>query len=229
MRSDRRLPLALLLALLVNGGLFVLLPQLVQEKPIRPQQLRRQAVALTRLPLPVEPLQAEETPPEPPRPPEVKPLPLPTPLPLPGPVRQPPQPQLQPLQPQLVPALASLPLPPVALPVASAPNRPFAESELDQPPQIRFRPQPGYPWQARRQRIEGQVEVELVVDRDGRVEQARVIAAEPAELFDAAVLAVVRQWRFEPAQLQGRPVVSRLRQVVVFRLDEEGGGRGGWR
>ncbi|SDD72925.1 energy transducer TonB [Desulfuromonas thiophila] len=229
MRSDRHLLLALLLALLVNGGLFVLLPQLVQEKPTRPQQLRRQAVALTRLPPPVEPLQAEETPPEAPRPPEVKPLPLPTPLPLPGLVRQPPQPQLQPLQPQLVPALVSLPLPPVALPAVAAPDRPFAESEVDQPPQIRFRPEPGYPWQARRQRIEGQVEVELVVDRDGCVEQARVIAAEPAELFDAAVLAVVRQWRFQPAQLQGQPVASRLRQVVVFRLDEEGGGRGGWR
>ena len=60
------------------------------------------------------------------------------------------------------------------------------------------RPQPAYPPELLRQRIEGYVEVEYEVDATGAVQDARVTAAMPRGAFEQAALAAVRAWR-DPA------------------------------
>lgn len=50
----------------------------------------------------------------------------------------------------------------------------------------------------------GAVLVEFVIDQTGKVESARVLRSSP--LFDAAALAAVRQWRYEPTLLAGSAV-----------------------
>lgn len=74
-----------------------------------------------------------------------------------------------------------------------------------------------YPIHARADELEADVEVEVVVDREGRVVDARV--SRPAgHGFDEAALAAVRAYRFSPAQREGRAVRVRMPWSVQFRL-----------
>jgi periplasmic protein TonB len=74
-----------------------------------------------------------------------------------------------------------------------------------------------YPLHARTDELEGEVGVEIVVDREGRVIDARV--TRPAgHGFDAAALAAVRAYRFSPAVRAGRAVRVRMPWSVQFRL-----------
>ncbi len=81
---------------------------------------------------------------------------------------------------------------------------------------------PVYPPEARRAGIEGEVTVRYDVDVEGRVVNARVKAAEPAGLFDAAALAAVQTWRYNP-QIRNGSVeqVENIVSTVRFRLDDE--------
>lgn len=74
-----------------------------------------------------------------------------------------------------------------------------------------------YPAGARSDDVEGDVGVEIVVDREGRVIDARV--ARPAgHGFDDAALAAIRRYRFSPAQRDGHAVRVRMPWSVQFRL-----------
>jgi protein TonB len=57
-------------------------------------------------------------------------------------------------------------------------------------------PAPVYPEQSRIEGLEGYVEVEFEVGRDGRVQNAEVTIAMPRGEFEQAALAAVRAWRF---------------------------------
>ena len=65
-------------------------------------------------------------------------------------------------------------------------------------------PMPRYPDAARRMHTFGKVEVEVVVDENGKVISARAISG-PAMLRDASVEAATRA-RFSPTKLSGQPV-----------------------
>ena len=78
---------------------------------------------------------------------------------------------------------------------------------------------PRYPKDLREAGTTGDVEVEIVVNADGRVEPSsiRVLEYSDREFADSAVDAV-RTWRFCPATRRGVPVRIRFRQPVHFRL-----------
>jgi len=59
-------------------------------------------------------------------------------------------------------------------------------------------PVPVYPPKLLQQRIEGYVEVEFDRTADGATANARVIAAMPRGAFEAASIAAIRRWRFDP-------------------------------
>lgn len=74
-----------------------------------------------------------------------------------------------------------------------------------------------YPAAARAAEIEADVPVEIVVDTRGLVADARPLARSGYGL-DAAALAAIRGYRFEPAQRDGHRVAVRMRWQVSFRL-----------
>ena len=74
-----------------------------------------------------------------------------------------------------------------------------------------------YPSQARAADIEASVPLEIVVDTQGRVVDARPLFA-VGYGFDAAALQAIRAYRFAPAQHLGRAVRVRMRWSVQFRL-----------
>ena len=77
-------------------------------------------------------------------------------------------------------------------------------------------PPPVYPDSARRSRVEGTVDVEVVIDENGKVLSAKVISGPPA-LRDSAVQAAQRA-RFTPTKLSGQPVKVTGKIVYHFKL-----------
>ncbi|HKF26750.1 MAG TPA: TonB family protein, partial [Candidatus Acidoferrum sp.] len=75
---------------------------------------------------------------------------------------------------------------------------------------------PVYPQMARSQRVAGDVTIDALVDGNGRVSAMRVVSG-PALLHDAA-LSAVKQWKYQPATLNGVPTSTHLNVTVQFRL-----------
>jgi protein TonB len=80
-----------------------------------------------------------------------------------------------------------------------------------------LRTAPVYPEIARHRRHEGVVIIEAVINRQGSVVDARVLK-DPGFGMAEAALAAIRNWRYEPATLDGRPVSVYLTVTVSFQL-----------
>jgi protein TonB len=75
---------------------------------------------------------------------------------------------------------------------------------------------PTYPTLAKTQRIQGAVQVDAVVDINGRVSSMKIVSGPP--LLHQAAMDALRQWKYQPAQLDGKPVSMHLTVTVQFRL-----------
>lgn len=81
-----------------------------------------------------------------------------------------------------------------------------------------YNPKPAYTEIARKARIEGQVILQLTLDRQGAVSDLQVLRGLPMGLTEAAE-EVVRTWRYEPALLNGKPVPVYMVVTVHFGLN----------
>ena len=75
---------------------------------------------------------------------------------------------------------------------------------------------PVYPAMAKTQRVSGDVRIDALIDADGRVSSMKVISG-PSLLHQAAMEAL-RQWKYQPATLDGKPVAMHLTVTIQFRL-----------
>ena len=75
--------------------------------------------------------------------------------------------------------------------------------------------QPVYPPMARSQHISGNVQIDALVDAEGNVSAMRVLSG-PALLRDSA-LQSVKQWKYQPAELDGKPTSMHLTVMIQFR------------
>jgi periplasmic protein TonB len=75
---------------------------------------------------------------------------------------------------------------------------------------------PVYPSAARTQRVGGDVKIDALIDVSGSVSTMKVISG-PTLLHQAAMFAV-KQWKYEPAKLDGNPTPMHLTVIVQFRL-----------
>jgi protein TonB len=79
---------------------------------------------------------------------------------------------------------------------------------------------PEYPPRLQRMGVRGEVVVQFIVEVDGSVKEAEPVErsvgnGDQAE-FEAAAVAALHQWRFQPGELQGQPVRVILRVPVGF-------------
>jgi periplasmic protein TonB len=88
--------------------------------------------------------------------------------------------------------------------------------DYDTPPRPVKITRPQYPQEAFVKKIEGTVEVEILIDSTGKVVDARVVKSIP--LLDAAARQTVLQWVFTPAVKHGRPVATVAFAPVTFRI-----------
>jgi TonB family protein len=78
------------------------------------------------------------------------------------------------------------------------------------------RVEPQYPEEARQQQIQGAVVLEVRIAPDGSVQEVTVLSG-PLLLAQAATGAV-KQWRFKPRLVNGRPVEMQTRITLKFQL-----------
>jgi len=111
-----------------------------------------------------------------------------------------------------------MPPPPPPPPVTREPLRIGGDVKA---PALVERVAPEYPLLAARARIQGVVILEAVVDRQGRVEDVRVLRSIP--LLDEAAVTAVQQWRYSPLLLNGKPERFVLTVTVSFSLSTQSG------
>ena len=81
---------------------------------------------------------------------------------------------------------------------------------------VLHRVDPVYPELARRAHVQGTVVLMMVVDESGAPLHVKVLDGHPA--LQEAALQAARQWRFEPARMDGRAVAASFRLTLNFRL-----------
>ncbi|WP_432461133.1 energy transducer TonB [Agarivorans sp. QJM3NY_25] len=86
-----------------------------------------------------------------------------------------------------------------------------------------YQVKPQYPFNAQRRNLKGKVELEFMVGSDGRVKASsiKVLAAEPALIFEQAARRAVQNWRFPIKYQQQRSVSFITRQLIEFNLHEQ--------
>jgi protein TonB len=153
------------------------------------------------------------------RPPDVRPEPrLPTlSIPVPG-VLMP-----EPVREEPVEVAPAVGVPPEVVPLAPPPPPPLEPErprvvgvDIAEPRRVQY-VEPIYPRAARLVRQEGVVILRATLDREGVVREVQVLRGAPLGLTEAAA-AAVRQWRYEPALLDGRPVEVYLTVTVHFKM-----------
>ena len=79
-----------------------------------------------------------------------------------------------------------------------------------------YKVDPIYPADARMQRVEGAVVVDALVGEDGNVREVQVTSGPP--LLARAATQAVKRWRYEPFQLNGKPVTIHNQITIQFKL-----------
>jgi TonB family protein len=94
----------------------------------------------------------------------------------------------------------------------------FSLAEVNGKPGIVKRVPVVYPRDARQKHVTGQVLVRFHLDADGTVSHLSIKSASPPDIFNENTLAAVRQWRFSPATMGGRPVPVWVELPIEFDL-----------
>jgi TonB family protein len=89
-------------------------------------------------------------------------------------------------------------------------------SELQQMAQLIHRVEPIYPPLAKQIHHEGRVELRAIISTTGTIESLEVISGDP--LLIQSALAAVREWRYRPTILNGRPIEVDTHITVIYTL-----------
>ncbi|SDP41495.1 energy transducer TonB [Desulforhopalus singaporensis] len=117
------------------------------------------------------------------------------------------------------PSSLRLPPPNTALVFTPVVGDVFSAGELDVPMTILARTPPFYPLRARQRGIEGWVKVKLLVDEEGNVTEVSIVEAQPEGVFEKSVRRCVGSWRFQPGTVEGTPVKAQVETTVKFELE----------
>jgi len=105
---------------------------------------------------------------------------------------------------------------------ASDPAGELTFAEVDTEPKIiaDSRVQPAYPESARSAGVSGPVLLEAIIDEEGKVRDIKVVKSPEGDTtLSRAAEEAVKQWRYEPATLDGQAVAVLAKITVKFRLE----------
>ena len=105
--------------------------------------------------------------------------------------------------------------PVVPAPAKAAPTRVGGRVKAPRPI---FQPAPEYPPLARQARIQGQVEIDAILDEQGNVIEMKVVSGPPL-LYQAAQEAL-RKWKYEPTYLNDQPIAVQMIVTITFVLGQ---------
>lgn len=223
-----RLLLGLLIAVIVNYGLFTLMQKMVSGDGVDGEVSDEiQVLDFVRVKKEEEQVETKkrEVPKKPP-PPEEQPPPPSASAPE---VDQPdvPRPDLDapkidvPLDLAGAPQLGDFKADPAPEPAPpSESTEPAADGSADDEVTPLVRIPPSYPRSAQRRGIEGVVTVAFTITKDGTVKDPEVVDAEPANIFNKEALRAIRKWKFKPRVVDGQPQERRATQEIEFRMSQ---------
>lgn len=93
-----------------------------------------------------------------------------------------------------------------------------AGSDRDVIPLVRINPD--YPQRALSRGIQGWVQVQFTITAAGTVKDAKVVNAEPKNIFDEAALKAIARWRYNP-KVQDGVAVERVGVQTIIRFEIE--------
>ena len=102
-------------------------------------------------------------------------------------------------------------------PVPSAPAPSMVRLGHLDPAMLIHRVDPVFPTLARQAGREGRVELHAIIATDGSVRSLQFVEGDP--LFTQSALDAVRQWRYKPTLLNGRPVEVDTQITVIYKLN----------
>ena len=174
-----------------------------------PAPVATSTIALPEVELPDAPVEPVELESELPELTEAQPEPTPQPQPAPEPAPEPSPEPAETAAPSPEPAAAQRDAAPAAEPAPS--NEPVSVGQVAPTNRVN----PSYPPRAQRRGMEGFVEVEFVIQRNGSVDGSsiRVSNAQPRRVFEDAAREAIARWQFEPSQQ-----LRRATQRIEFQL-----------
>ncbi|WP_027390024.1 energy transducer TonB [Chrysiogenes arsenatis] len=119
----------------------------------------------------------------------------------------------------VVPSTVPVPINVPASPPVAVESTVFDLKDVDGKPRLLSRVVPEYPRYAFENRIEGEVLATFTLDVDGSVRDLRIIKANPPNIFEAAVVAALMQWKFAAATKDGNTVAVRMLVPLTFTLE----------
>lgn len=78
---------------------------------------------------------------------------------------------------------------------------------------------PVYPAIAKAARVQGQVEIAIVIDRDGNVVSEKIVSGPP--MLRQAALDAIRKWQFKPFEIRGTATSASTTLTVPFSLEKQ--------
>jgi protein TonB len=75
---------------------------------------------------------------------------------------------------------------------------------------------PDYPSAAKRDGIEGSVDLEVAISSQGVVEDVSVVNATPPDMFEKSAVAAVRKWKYDPRFVDGLPSEAHVKVHLDF-------------
>ncbi len=78
------------------------------------------------------------------------------------------------------------------------------------------RVEPSYPPLARQARVQGEVVLSAVIDREGNIQNLQLVSGHP--MLVPSAIAAVKQWHYKPYLLNGQPVEVETTITVIFAL-----------
>ena len=106
------------------------------------------------------------------------------------------------------------------LPAAASsvePPKPGGAGGQVKPPKLLKSFPPVYPPVARQRKMEGDVTIEATVDAAGNVARTRVVSG--LAIFHQVAIDGLRNWKYQPATLNGQPVSADVLVVLKFRIN----------
>jgi protein TonB len=86
------------------------------------------------------------------------------------------------------------------------------------PPKPIVQVHPEYPTLAKQARIQGQVQIDAVLDEEGNVVEMKIVSGPP--LLYQAALDALKKWKYEPTYLNDQPIAVQMIVTITFVLGQ---------
>ncbi len=106
----------------------------------------------------------------------------------------------------------------IAMPAGDLGGVGFNMDEVDEIPQVLRSVPPEYPYGAKRNRIEGEVVIRMLVTSKGVPTNLTIHSATPPDVFEKAALSAAKRWKFRPGHYKGQAVDTWVLLPFNFEL-----------